>query len=265
VQVDLVFLTARPHVYKDLVEGLTYKKYEDIVDAGLMHSMPTILPGHLRHSVQAGALQSCVGNESWRNVGEMKNMCYRKYARLYQEYDFIFCGDNGQGDLLAGERMVYNQSKHGDNDDFAPNLICVLIHQVLPEEQHPLAATPVLERAETWEADLRKRNLFMHRTYVGAAVDLHSAGLLSASEVRVVALQALDDFERIRMTNSEFGTKHGWDQAEEHLLADLARTNTVLRAKGEQPLPPMACYENLMQEWSVSYTDSDEEETGALL
>ena len=33
-------------------------------------------------------------------------MAVKRYARLYQEYDFIFLGDNGQGDLLAGQLMM---------------------------------------------------------------------------------------------------------------------------------------------------------------
>merc|ERR1711998_303836 len=38
VNVNLVFLTARPHVYKDMIEELTYEKYRLLVDTGLMHS-----------------------------------------------------------------------------------------------------------------------------------------------------------------------------------------------------------------------------------
>ena len=31
---------------------------------------------------------------------------FLQYARLYPEYDFVFFGDNGQGDVFAAESMV---------------------------------------------------------------------------------------------------------------------------------------------------------------
>lgn len=31
-----------------------------------------------------------------------------QYARLYPEYNFVFFGDDGQGDVYAAEKMVDN-------------------------------------------------------------------------------------------------------------------------------------------------------------
>lgn len=39
----------------------------------------------------------------WKPVGWAKYQTFQEYARMYQEYSFVFLGDNGQGDVLAGE------------------------------------------------------------------------------------------------------------------------------------------------------------------
>ena len=43
----LVFLSARPHVYKDLTEKQSYKLFKELVYKHKMHTMPTLLPGFI--------------------------------------------------------------------------------------------------------------------------------------------------------------------------------------------------------------------------
>ena len=45
-------------------------------------------------------------NRQWTKVGEQKYTTYQQYLALYPEFEMVFFGDNGQGDLLAAERMA---------------------------------------------------------------------------------------------------------------------------------------------------------------
>merc|ERR1711920_88569 len=97
-------------------------------------------------------------------------MTYFRYRDLYPEYDFVFLGDNGQGDLLAAQKMLEEQDladRHQDSGNAetegaagteilspeavvregtavqhasgdagrSPRLLCALIRRVLPDEK----------------------------------------------------------------------------------------------------------------------------------
>ena len=53
---------------------------------------------------------TCRKSFAWFNVGVNKHSVYVRYRDLYAEYDFVFLGDNGQGDLLAAQLMLERDS-----------------------------------------------------------------------------------------------------------------------------------------------------------
>ena len=57
---NLVFLSARPHVYGDLTESASYAQFRAMYEDGRLHTRPTLLPGNLR--VGAGVV--------WRDAME---------------------------------------------------------------------------------------------------------------------------------------------------------------------------------------------------
>eukprot|EP00931_Biecheleriopsis_adriatica_P023227 TRINITY_DN14715_c0_g1_i2.p1 TRINITY_DN14715_c0_g1~~TRINITY_DN14715_c0_g1_i2.p1 ORF type:complete len:876 (+),score=161.70 TRINITY_DN14715_c0_g1_i2:57-2684(+) len=111
---NLVFLSARPHVYKGTSEDVSYRLFSSLVQEGRMHSMPTLLPGRKRHGLGAIMKFCWQGARAWRDAGEYKVETFKQYRELYREYDFVFCGDSGQGDLLAAQKML--------DDSEAPSL-----------------------------------------------------------------------------------------------------------------------------------------------
>ena len=122
---NLVFLSARPHLYKELTEQKSYKRFRHFVSAGLLHKMPTLLPGRLLPGTKAFLLSPFMKSSSWRWVGDLKFSSFRSYSQIYPEYDFVFIGDNGQGDLYASELMEEFASAGGSCE-----LRAVYIHQV---------------------------------------------------------------------------------------------------------------------------------------
>jgi hypothetical protein len=100
-----VFLSARPHAYKDVAEEHSYRLFKRLVSEGKMHSIPTLLPGRIKQGATAMVQFPFYKTLAWKAVGELKFLTFEHYAKMYPEYKYVFCGDDGQGDLLAGELM----------------------------------------------------------------------------------------------------------------------------------------------------------------
>ena len=52
------------------------------------------------------ACYRCVSLQAWAPVGMHKYHSFMEYVQLYPEYDFIFLGDNGQGDAMCADRVI---------------------------------------------------------------------------------------------------------------------------------------------------------------
>eukprot|EP00931_Biecheleriopsis_adriatica_P028758 TRINITY_DN17149_c0_g1_i2.p1 TRINITY_DN17149_c0_g1~~TRINITY_DN17149_c0_g1_i2.p1 ORF type:complete len:735 (+),score=153.62 TRINITY_DN17149_c0_g1_i2:46-2250(+) len=221
---NLVFLSARPHIYKGIAERQSYDVFGNLVDAELMHRLPTLLPGRLTSGLEATFTFCVRKTDAWKRVGEDKFKTYTNFSKLYPEYQFVFCGDDGQGDLYAGQKML--------REDAENKLKAVVIHRVLREGQKPLelaSSRAVAEDGGLLEQSEEKR-LFFHRTYVGAALSLHQADptLISTENLVEIAHTAISQLDRARVSNVKFL----WGGAESDLCADLKRVQEVLHRKG---------------------------------
>ncbi|CAJ1449365.1 unnamed protein product, partial [Effrenium voratum] len=115
---NLVFLSARPHVYKDLSESKSFRKFQELFATGKLHCVPTLLPGSLALGIEAVIKALFLAAHGWKEVGRGKKKTFEMYKALYGEYDFIFFGDNGQGDLLAGQLMQEtDESSEGPSEE----------------------------------------------------------------------------------------------------------------------------------------------------
>lgn len=101
-----VFVSARPHVYKDALEAGFLRTASALFDDGKLESHPTMIPGGALQSGRGAALQKCKGPRAWRHAGQMKFQSFVMMTDMYNEYDFVFFGDDGQGDLYAGQKMI---------------------------------------------------------------------------------------------------------------------------------------------------------------
>ncbi|MGN6483342.1 MAG: phosphatase domain-containing protein [Thermomicrobiales bacterium] len=147
---DLTFVTARPTAIGGFIEGQTR---QTLIRAGIPPS--TILTGSLF------ALTSHA-----RMAGRKLEM-FSRYRLLFPEYDFIFIGDNGQGDAEFGQRML----------EMAPDEVAaVFIHDVTGAEHR--ATT-------TWE----ENGLIYFDTYIGAAIEAWRKGLITREGVNRVAVE----------------------------------------------------------------------------
>ena len=56
---NLVFLSARPHVFSDLAERSSYAKFAHLLQAKRLHTMPTLLTGDLKTGAYLGVPRCC--------------------------------------------------------------------------------------------------------------------------------------------------------------------------------------------------------------
>lgn len=99
------------------------------------------------------------------------------------EYDFVFVGDNGQGDVRVAE-LISTDKK------LFENLERVYIHQV-----QPLHMTHAVEKQKILTNNCPFVCYFT--TYVDAAIDAYEHKLIRLSGLRRIAEEAVLDFERI--------------------------------------------------------------------
>jgi hypothetical protein len=183
---DLVFVTARPFDRGGVSESMTRKTLRE---RGVSECV--VLTGEFSHLLT---------NEL---IAQKKVERFREYQALFPEYGYVFLGDSGQGDVLAGAQMLAHGGAHG-------GVRAVFIHDVVQ--------TPEAERAAQ-----RARRIYFHDTYVGAAADAGALGLLDAPAMARVARAAVDEMLAVPFTDPK--------QREERFAAlrhDLSRLNALL-------------------------------------
>lgn len=251
---NLVFLSARPHAYKDYSESYSYKLFRELHESGRLYGMPTLLAGGLREGIGVvwDVIKGNTGTEIWKDVGLKKFSSFCDYRRVFAEHSFCFVGDNGQGDVLAAELMRAH----------APAAVrAAFIHEVQPLpgtlsvltgaqvadsvdehlDEEALRPPPHLVEAadEGLAAKLRaeweRRRIFFFTTYVGAAIKAFRCGLLDEAGLRVVALAASDDLESLRVRYPHWK----WRSLVKALNADIAAANDLIASGDEVPLLPM--------------------------
>ena len=185
---DLTFVTARPADAWGLVENLSRTALRRA--------------GVSRLSVLSGSLRALVSKEAMA-VRKLENIDH--YRRLFPEYQLVFIGDSGQGDVIVAETLVRTNPE-------ATRL--VMIHDVVESSQ------AVRDRQTA-------AGIVFFDTYVGAAAEAYARGLISARGLGQVAKEAVGGFERTRWDSVQQRDRmRGWFER------DLARVEDLLPDAG---------------------------------
>lgn len=185
LNLNLVFLSARPHVYKDLSESRTFLKFREMEG---LNARPTLLSG----SIAAGT--SFIMNDNIEALSQVKYQSYKEYISLYPEYKSIFIGDNGQGDVLAAE-MIFNDkdltfiSNHTNTMD--STLSRAYMHIVKPISQ---TSVRDISYKNPWKVQSK---IFYFYTYIDAAIDAYKHDLISIFGLRRIMSESIHDFYKI--------------------------------------------------------------------
>lgn len=213
---NLVFLSARPHVYKDMSEKKSYAKFAALYEKKGMHTLPTMLAGNLK----SGRAFMVQGDLEPMARKKFENFC--EYYQLYPEFTHVFVGDNGQADIRAAELIV---------EKYGPGVLeAGFFHLVHPIEQ--TFGYRSKADVEKW----RRMNIIFFNTYVGAAVEAFSMKKLRLCGLEKICAEAIATFDEI----------HTWptpaDRERARLLmnTDLERANALLVAGGLAPIALIA-------------------------
>lgn len=129
-------------------------------------------------TILSGALSSLY---SYRAVADHKLTNVDHVVQLFPEYDLVFLGDSGQGDVMVAEDMLTRW----------PGLVRgSFIHDVVD--------TPQAER-ESYAA----RGIHFHDTYAGAANQALAMGLISQAGWERVRQECVSGFDEAEFTSSQ--------------------------------------------------------------
>jgi len=227
---NLVFLSARPHLYKDVTEKHNFAKFQKLRNrtsadgrGGVgMHTIPSILSGDLTSGTQF------ILKNDYEPLAQKKFENFQKYISIYPEYKHVFVCDNGQGDVRASEMMV---------DSFPDQVEAIYVHAVQAVDK------TYKYNAERWKAQQEQQQKgrvnmpFFFTTYPEAALDAvqRNPPLIAVAGLRRICQDSVNDFYMIQ-TKDWPSQKHKWDRRDE-LNQALYRCNRYLETCGQDTVP----------------------------
>lgn len=203
---NMVFLSARPHIYKDSSEEHSYKRFRKLRELthGL-HANPVLLAGDLKGFALTWGNMEPIVVKKYENFVE--------YAALYPEYNFVLVGDNGQGDAAFALRAIKTHGKR---------IKAAFIHRVRPRKL-TYGFDPAAPEAE---------RVYFFATYVGAALWAWQAQLIHKKGVLRVIESARRDIQAL---SSELSSAT-WNERIDELNVEIAEASNVLGV----PIPPIS-------------------------
>ena len=198
---NLSFLSARPHVYRNVVEKSAFKRFKQLIAQGDLHCAPTMLAGSL------GTGSSMFWGD-YGPMGRQKFKNFNEFAKLWPESSFLFIGDNGQADVRVGEMIV---------EHFPDRVDGIFIHKVQPISQTPGYVANVSELK--W----KKLNICFFNTYIGLAVEANKRNMIDDVSLENIARSAIEEFNTIDFFSDEL-----YQLALNDLNQDLSAANDRL-------------------------------------
>lgn len=146
------------------------------------------------------------------------------FINRYPEFECVFIGDNGQGDVRASEMLVTLE-----DGKFASNLKRTYIHEVLPVHMTYTANSSTRSKSNT--------SICYFTTYIDAALDAYKHGLIRLHGLRAVVNDAKSDFHSI--SSEAWASAEGASAIEaelkaKQLLAAVRERNSVSTYFGQE-------------------------------
>lgn len=220
---NLVFLSARPHVYKDVSEKINFAKFAKLRERG-MHTTPCLLAGDITSGIET------LMTNDFEPLAQKKFDNFKAYASIYPEFRHVFVCDNGQGDVRAGELMV---------DAFPTMVEAIYVHVVQN------VSTTYKYNASEWKK--KEVQPYFFTTYPEAALDAarRNPPLIRVSGLRRICVESLSDFNKI--DSKSWPSEETKLDRRDELNQSLWQCNQFLAAKGMEEVPLI----ETPQQWNV--------------
>lgn len=202
---NLVFLSARPHIYADVSERVSHRRFERMRIESGMHCVPGLLSGTLSSG-------RAVFWNNYEPIARTKIKNWDEFSLLYPEFSHVFVGDDGQGDVRAGLHMLASRP--------ARSVLAVYIHRVSGKSEPP---------------PHRAAGVVYFDTYPGAATDAARRGLIHPAGLRRVCASAVRGWNAMGA-----GQVLQTERARRQLNNDLEAANALLRDAQLREVPLLA-------------------------
>jgi len=170
------------------------------------------------------------GTAIWTPVADKKAECMQEYMAIYPECDFVLFGDNGQGDVLCSELLMERAGFRADSSPLRSfSIRASLMHNVrdMSETLSKFLPPSSVEIPREWDA----MSILFFKTYIGAAVEGFSLGLLDLGAVVRVSCKVVVELMVLVAWYPE--TWRGWEGYYEDVIEDMKQVkNLVFRDKG---------------------------------
>jgi len=220
---NLVFLSARPHLYKDISEKHNFAKFkklrerEGVDGRGGLHTTPSLLAGDITSG------REFMMTNDFEPLARKKFDNFKKYVSIYPEFKHVFICDNGQGDVRAGELV---------HDSFPNHLDGLFVHVV-----QDMRKTYGFD-AERWRKKGLTAKTCFFTSYPDAALfaATRTPPLIRMSGLFRVCQDAIIDFDIITKSQKWSSSSQKRDRMSD-LNQSLWRCNQTLNKHGEPTVP----------------------------
>jgi len=124
---------------------------------------------------------------TYNDIAKTKFISILKYNTVYPEFNFIFIGDSGQGDMIC----AYHIYLHKKKDPSFP-VKASFIHNIIKSKE----LKPVrMIQDERFILELRNRNIYLFNNYIDLAGQLYSLELIKKDVLDKIIDETIIDFK----------------------------------------------------------------------
>ena len=197
---DVTYITARPHGFRGVVAALTRRRLRL---AGMSE----------RPDVMLGNIGGLLGN---KRIAKKKFTNFAEFSMLFPEYDFVLCGDSGQGDAALGMLM----------QEHYPNKVRgIFIHNI--NDKNVTGDGRLKSEYE------QEKKFQFFKTYVGSATQAYQADLMDEESVIRVANATLSEFVEKKFPKNVKGVRLKLERLKD-LMSDLTMAKVSIQKKNTE-------------------------------
>jgi hypothetical protein len=174
------------------------------ITPSFLHSLSSGLdtyPSKMGHITGASGFQ--IGwRKNYLEMGLTKFSSIEKYITIFPEFEFIFIGDSGQGDLLCAYEISKKQKEYKKKGQEYP-VKASFIHNILKarevsthydREKYVGPIDSMLMISESLREKLKSINIYLFNNYIDLAGYTSCLGLLNYEDLQTVISETITDF-----------------------------------------------------------------------
>lgn len=130
---------------------------------------------------------------NYKNIANTKFESIIKYSSIYPEFNFIFIGDSGQGDLICAHKLYEHKS---NNPDFP--IKASFIHNIIKSKEAKYYRSNEKLRMiqdEEFIQSLSQKNIYLFNNYIDLAGQMCSLHIITYEVLDKIINETLTDFK----------------------------------------------------------------------